>query len=126
MNVAGKIWIALPHRFACGTDKLLRPMQEEHSGQSSARFNKQTMQAIVEDDRDVYAAFAKLPDVTSRNFTARRPSSLPMKIRIIFEVTFNQQTLVTACRSVLTIPENRLNALVAGMATRDHRHHRAR
>jgi hypothetical protein len=45
------------------------------------------MQAIVEVDCDVYAAFAKLPDASSRNFTAWQPDSVRMKIGAIFETT---------------------------------------
>jgi hypothetical protein len=50
-------------------------------GRNGGRFSARTMQAIVEGDRDIYAAFAKLPDASSRNFTTWQPDSVRMKIR---------------------------------------------
>jgi 4-hydroxy-tetrahydrodipicolinate synthase len=44
----------------------------EYSRQNSDRFRKQTRQATIERDLDVYPAFAKLPGVSSRNFTTWR------------------------------------------------------
>jgi hypothetical protein len=45
-------------------------------GQNGYRFSEPLMQAIIEGDRDVYAAFAKCPDASSRIFTAWGPDSI--------------------------------------------------
>jgi hypothetical protein len=55
------------------------------------------IQAIIDDDGDVYAAFAKLPDASSRIFTAWRPDSIQMKLGAILEfIAIDQPAFVVA------------------------------
>ena len=68
-------------------DTLGPMLWREYSRQISGRFRKQTKQATIERDLGVYPAFAKLRDVSSRNFTAWRPDDIGMKIGATIEVT---------------------------------------
>jgi hypothetical protein len=59
----------------------------EYSGQNNGRFSDAIVQAIIEGERDVYAAFAKLSDASSRIFTTWWPDSIRVKIGAILECT---------------------------------------
>jgi hypothetical protein len=91
MNVSGMIWI--PHNTLAreAIDAVVfRRIFGKNDGEPAT-------QAIIEDEGDVYAAFAKLPDASSRIFTAWRPDSIQMKLGAILEfIAIDQPAFVVA------------------------------
>jgi hypothetical protein len=83
MNVSWMIWI--PTAFCRGKRTTLS-FAGEYLGKKGSRFREAIRQAIIEGDPDVYAAFAKLPDASSRIFTTWRPHSIQMKVGAILEL----------------------------------------
>jgi len=95
MNVAGMIGI--PRDGISPREAVDAVVSGRIFGKNGGRFSEPIGQAIVEGDRDVYAAFAKLPDASSRIFTAGWPDSLQMKVGAILDLTvIDQPTLVAA------------------------------